>query len=159
MGIPGRKPNPKKKAGQKGGPTDVSSTSDQVVEEGDVDTSCPKWLDRWGKEFWKQHVPRLTAKGLFLTIDRPAFEIMADCYSQFRQAQRFIKQNGMTFVTPNGYIQQRPEVGIANKAKEQLRLYYAEFGMTASSRTRIMGEGDGSGEGEDEDWSGTGLDR
>jgi P27 family predicted phage terminase small subunit len=83
---------------------------------------------------------------------------MSDCYSQFRTAQAVLKKEGLTFKTPNGYVQQRPEVAIANKAKEQLRMFFSEFGMNAASRTRVSGNGAGGG-GDGEDWSGTGLDR
>jgi P27 family predicted phage terminase small subunit len=158
MGIPGRKPNPRKQKDVKEKPADPLIPDEPFASEADTDTSCPPYLDRYGKGFWNEYVPRLAGEGVFKNVDRPAFEAMADCYSQFRRAQKVIKKEGMTFETPNGYIQQRPEVGIATKAKEQLRLMMAEFGMTASSRKRI-GVSGGEGSGDGEDWGGTGLDK
>jgi P27 family predicted phage terminase small subunit len=156
VGIPGRKPNPKNAREKKGNPAEVPLPDEPFADETTPDVSCPLWLDAYGVEFWNQHVPRLATEGVFKTVDRSAFETMADCYSLFRRSQKALKRS-LTFKSPNGYQQQRPEVAIAAKAKEQLRLMYAEFGMTASSRTRIAMRGAGGVGGED--WADTGLDR
>lgn len=151
MGVPGPKPKPRKAKPGRGKP-------DSAPLDGKVDTTCPAWLDNYGKTFWRRYVPKLAKEGHFKTIDRPAFETMANCYSQFRKSQKIIEDKGFTFTTQNGYEQQRPEVSIMNKAQEQLRMLFAEFGMTASSRTRLDPDGEGDDD-EREDWSDTGIDR
>jgi P27 family predicted phage terminase small subunit len=46
-------------------------------------------------------------------------------------------QEGLTFETPNGYIQQRPEVSIGNKAQERLLAAAKELGLTPAARARM----------------------
>ena len=54
-----------------------------------------------------------------------------------RQAEAVIAKKGMTFKTPNGFVQKRPEVTIAREAMQLMKAFAAEFGMTPSSRTRL----------------------
>jgi P27 family predicted phage terminase small subunit len=85
-------------------------------------------------------VPELEKLGLLAHIDRGALAGYCACWSRWVQAEEAIEAEGLTFSTPNGFLQQRPEVGIANQALRQMHRFAAEFGMTPAARTRISVE-------------------
>lgn len=99
--------------------------------------TCPTWLDREAKREWRRIVGELEAIGLITKIDRAALAAYCQAYAEWWEMEREIKLHGRTQVTENGYVAQRPEVGIRNKALERMRQFLREFGMTPSSRTRI----------------------
>ena len=99
---------------------------------------CPSWLSREAKAAWRLYVPELEALGIVGAVDSAALAALCTCYATFKRADEAIQEHGLTFETPNGYIQQRPEVSIRSKALEQMRQYLSEFGMSPSSRSRIV---------------------
>lgn len=99
--------------------------------------SCPAWLGREAKREWKRITPHLKKLGLISQIDRSALAAYCQAYHRWWEAEALIKEHGLTFTTDKGYVQQRPEVGIASSAMKQMRMFLTEFGLTPSSRTRI----------------------
>lgn len=99
--------------------------------------SCPAWLGRQAKMEWKRITPHLKKLGLISQIDRSALAAYCQAYHRWWEAETLIKEHGLTFTTDKGYVQQRPEVGIASSAMKQMRMFLTEFGLTPSSRTRI----------------------
>ena len=68
----------------------------------------------------------------------------------WKKAQEHITSGGSTFETDKGYQQQTPWVGIANTNQKLMLQAASEFGLTPSSRSRIVA-GNGKGkETEDE---------
>ena len=53
-------------------------------------------------------------------------------------AKAHIAEEGSTFETPNGYQQQTPWVSIAQASLKTMLKFCTEFGMTPSSRSRIV---------------------
>ncbi|OXS26392.1 MAG: terminase [Acetobacterium sp. MES1] len=58
-------------------------------------------------------------------------------YAKWLKCEEILDSKGLTFETPNGYIQQRPEVAIGNKAQERLLATAKELGLTPASRSRM----------------------
>jgi P27 family predicted phage terminase small subunit len=111
----------------------------------------PPWLDRVAKQEWRRVVPELHRLGLNTVLDRPAIACYCQTYSRLVAAQKEIAKNrDLSFLTPNGSEQQRPEIGIFNQAQKQLLSWCAEFGMTPSSRTRIVADPGGTDSPKDE---------
>lgn len=106
----------------------------------------PKWLSQEAKRLWKELVPQLRSiPGLIQCVDVSAVELLCESYAQWREAALILQKEGQTFTTPNGYVQQRPEVAIAQKNAKLVKELCAEFGLTPSSRSRInlkLPEGD-----------------
>jgi P27 family predicted phage terminase small subunit len=99
--------------------------------------------------------PVLERLGLLTEADGPAFACYCMAYSRWVQAEKAIAEHNAErapdsevppscFVTPKGYIQQIPAVGIANQAIKEIRAWCAEFGMTPSARSRMSVTGDDS---------------
>ena len=70
-------------------------------------------------------------------------------YSTLVNAQKQINNTGILYKTKSGYIQQSPLLAIVNSQVEIISRLCREFGLTPSSRTRIMAERDEEGSPDD----------
>lgn len=103
-----------------------------------VAPKCPDWLDLIGKREWRRIVPELDRLGLLTTVDMAALASYCTLYSTIVQCERVIQAEGFTaLVGEKGYLQQRPEVAIRQKAILAIKAFCAEFGLTPSSRGRM----------------------
>ena len=100
----------------------------------------PGWLLTEAKREWTRIVPELERMGLLTLVDRAALANYCQWWARWVQAERILQELGLTFVTPKGYVQQRPEVAIAHKAAAMCRAFMSEFGLTPSARTRLSVE-------------------
>lgn len=97
----------------------------------------PEWLLTEAKREWGRIVPELDRLGLLTKIDRGALAGYCQAYGRAVEAEAMLKKDGLTFETPNGYVQQRPEVSIAQKSWQLAKAFATEFGLTPSSRSRL----------------------
>lgn len=102
-----------------------------------ISPKCPSWLDREAKKLWKQLMPELERLGLMSIIDGAAFEAVCQNYATWVKCEKYLKKQGMTFETDTGYITQRPEVAIGQKALKAVHTFMTEFGLTPASRVRL----------------------
>ena len=98
----------------------------------------PEWLLEEAKHEWSRIVPELERMGLLTIVDRAALTAYCQAFARAVQAEAVLTAEGMTFKTPNGYTQQRPEVSIAMKEWHAVRAFASEFGLTPAARTRIQ---------------------
>jgi len=136
MGTPGRKPKPKHLKVLEGNPGKRPLNTKEPKPR-PVAPRCPRWLTAEAKREWRRVAPELERLGLLTQIDRLALAGYCQAYARWRQAEEVLEQKGLTFTTPNGYIQQRPEVAIAQRNLQAVRAFCGEFGLTPSSRGRI----------------------
>jgi len=85
-------------------------------------------------------VPELQRLGLLTLVDRAALANYCQWWARYVQAERILREKGLTFLTPKGYEQQRPEVAISHKAAAMCRAFMSEFGLTPSARSRLSVE-------------------
>jgi len=97
----------------------------------------PRWLSSEARNEWRRIVPELMRLGLLTLIDRAALAGYCQAYARWQQAERILTKEGLTTTTGNGYVQQRPEVAIAQKSLQLVKAFCQEFGLTPASRTRI----------------------
>jgi len=97
----------------------------------------PQWLVGEARKEWERIAPELRRLGLLTTVDRAALAAYCQNYARWVKAEEFLSKNEWTSVTDKGYIQQRPEIGIAHKAMALMKAFCQEFGLTPASRTRI----------------------
>ena len=91
----------------------------------------------------------LETMGLLTEMDMAAFAGYCQAYARWREAEEFLTQHGSMVRTPNGYLQQVPQVSIAQTNMKIMLKFCEQFGLTPSARSRIVG-GDGGGDDEDE---------
>lgn len=101
----------------------------------------PAWLLPEAKREWTRVARELQRLGLLTTVDRAALASYCQWWARFVEAQKALDECGLVFVTANGYVQQRPEVGIAKTAASMMKSFLIEFGLTPASRSRLHVEG------------------
>ena len=98
----------------------------------------PAHLGRFGKSLWKTYAGKMAGLGLLTDIDVPAWETLCLAYDRMREAGADIKRHKGRVYVKNGLPCVRPEVRIEAEARKEFRHYCAEFGLTPSSRSRVV---------------------
>ena len=106
---------------------------------------CPGWLEDEAKKEWKRMGKILEQMGLLTEMDMAAFAGYCQAYARWKEAEEFITQHGTIVKTPSGYWQQVPQVSIAQTYLKIMNRFAEQFGLTPSSRSRIIAEDTTSG--------------
>ncbi len=101
---------------------------------------CPAWLEEEAKKEWKRMGKTLEQLGLLTEMDMAAFAGYCQAYARWKEAEEFISQHGTMIRTPNGYLQQVPQVSIAQTNLKIMLKFCEQFGLTPSARSRIATE-------------------
>lgn len=98
---------------------------------------CPGWLESEAKKEWRRMSKQMESLGVLSQVDAAAFAGYCQAYARWKEAEEFISKHGSIFKTPSGYIQQVPQVSIAQTYLIIMKDFCSEFGLTPSSRSRI----------------------
>lgn len=149
MGRRGPAPEPIPLRLLKGNPSKRPINS-QAPEPEIEEPTRPGWLSTEAKREWTRIVPELRKLGLLSKIDRAALAMYCQAWARWVQAEKALEAcETLTFSTAKGYVQQRPEVGIARTAARELRAICQEFGFTPSARSRVVASGKQEEQGSD----------
>lgn len=110
--------------------------------------TCPSHLNTPARAEWKRMVVELENLGLLTQIDRAALAGYCQAWGRWVEAENKLKElntmspDKMAFLykTTNGNLIINPLLSVANKAMEQMHKFLIEFGMSPSSRSRIITE-------------------
>ena len=149
MATRGRKPKPTALKVLEGNPG-KRPLNDREPVPPKATLKCPAWLLPEAKMEWKRLAPALEAMGVLTMADLTAFEGYCQAYARWKEAEAFITQHGSIFQTPSGYVQQVPQVSIAQQNLKIMQSFCSEFGLTPATRARIIA-GAGSEDGASED--------
>lgn len=147
MATKGRKPLPtaiKALEGDRGKGRRPMNEHEPVPPAGGV--KCPTWLLPEAKKEWKRLASSLEAMGVLTMADLTAFSGYCQAYARWREAEEFITQHGSIFKTPSGYVQQVPQVSIAQQNMKLMQSFATEFGLTPACRARIVAANGKAGE-------------
>ena len=106
--------------------------------------ACPKWLEPEAKKEWRRLAKQMEAIGILTEVDMAAFAGYCQAYARWKEAEEFITQHGSIFKTPSGYVQQVPQVSIAQQNLKIMQSFCSEFGLTPATRARIIAGGSGT---------------
>ena len=99
---------------------------------------CPSWLEPDAKTEWKRMAKVLEGLGLLTKVDMSAFAGYCQAYARWKEAEEFLSKHGTIFKTPSGYVQQVPQVSIAQTYLKTMKDFCSEFGLTPAARSRIQ---------------------
>ncbi len=137
MAVRGRKPNPtalKRLEGNPGNrPLNENEPKPRIVV-----LTCPDWLEEAAKAEWARMGEILEDMGILTEVDTTAFAGYCQAYARWREAEEFLTQHGSIIRTPNGYLQQVPQVSIAQTNLKIMLKFCEQFGLTPSARSRIV---------------------
>ena len=140
MAIRGRKPKPTALKQLEGNPGKRPlNEHEPTPPKGTI--RCPNWLEPEAKKEWKRLAPSLEAMGVLTTADLTAFAGYCQAYARWKEAEEFISQHGSIFQTPSGYVQQVPQVSIAQQNLKIMQSFCSDFGLTPATRSRIIAAG------------------
>ncbi len=101
------------------------------------DLRAPRWLDRFGKDFWNDHAPELVRLRLLSELDSALLATACERGRIYRRSSAALKRRLTQMTDANGRCA-LPEVAIAKSALDSVRAILAEFGIGPSSRTRAL---------------------
>jgi P27 family predicted phage terminase small subunit len=101
---------------------------------------CPKWLTDDAKKEWRRLSKQMEQMGILTQVDMTAFAGYCQAYARWKEAEEFISKHGAIVKTPSGYWQQVPQVSIAQTYLRLMNRFCEQFGLTPSSRSRIIAE-------------------
>lgn len=149
MGARGPKPKPTALRILEGNPSHRPLPKNEPKPESDK-VRCPAWLAADAKKEWRRLAPSLIAMGLLTNSDVQAFAAYCESYAAWKEASQYLHEHGSVFEMPSGYMAKAPQVSIAQTNLTLMKQFAGEFGLTPSSRTRIMaGTDNGKAEAED----------
>jgi len=99
---------------------------------------CPNWLHKYAKKEWKAIVPKLEEYGLLTEVDATALAAYCQAYARWREAEEFMSRHNTVFKTTSGYIQQVPQVVIAQKYMALMSTYLSKFGLSPADRVGMV---------------------
>lgn len=137
MATKGRKPKPTAMKVLEGNPGKRPLNEHEPVPPKGV-IRCPTWLEPEAKKEWKRLAPALEAMGILTPVDISAFAGCCQAYARWKEAEEFITRHGSIFQTPSGYVQQVPQVSIAQQNLKIMQSFCSEFGLTPATRSRII---------------------
>ena len=141
IAVRGRKPKPTNLKILEGNPSKRPLPTNEVKPKRKA-PRCPQWLEEDAKKEWKRMGKILEQMGLLTDMDMTAFAGYCQAYARWKEAEEFITQHGTMIRTPNGYLQQVPQVSIAQTNLKIMLKFCEQFGLTPSARSRIVaGEG------------------
>ncbi len=98
----------------------------------------PALLEGEARAEWDRMAPLLHKLTLLTKVDGAALALHCLAWERLVIAQAKLREHGQVVFSPNGCPIQSPYLAIVNKASEQVMRALVEFGMTPSSRSRIL---------------------
>lgn len=140
MATPGRKPKPTELKVLEGNPGKRALNQAEPKPQ-KCAPKCPTWLDKEAKKEWKRLATELEELGILTQVDMAAFAGYCQAYARWKEAEEFIAKHGTIIKSPSGYWQQVPQVSIAQSYLKIMNKFCEQFGLTPSSRSRIVAGG------------------
>lgn len=137
MATRGRKPKPTALKVLNGNPGNRPLNKNEPKPHTAV-SACPDWLEEEAKAEWARMGQILEDMGILSEIDTTAFAGYCQSYARWKEAEEFLTQHGSIIRTPNGYLQQVPQVSIAQTNLKIMLKFCEQFGLTPSARSRIV---------------------
>ena len=137
MATRGRKPKPTAVKVLEGNPGKRPLNMYEPVPEKKA-PECPSWLNDEAKEEWDRLADKMVNLGTLTEMDMAAFAGYCQSYARWKEAEEFIEKHGTIVKTPSGYLQQVPQVSIAQTNLKVMLKFCSEFGLTPSFRSRMI---------------------
>ena len=145
MAQRGRKPKPTAVKALEGNPGKRRLNTGEPGPEKKA-PRCPSWLEGEAKKEWKRMAGQMEKLGILTEIDMAAFAGYCQAYARWKEAEEYISVHGTVMQAPSGYCQQAPQVSIAQTYLKIMNRFCEQFGLTPSSRSRIVADNGGDKE-------------
>lgn len=102
---------------------------------------CPGWLNEEAKAAWARLAPKLAKMHVLTDSDGDALSAYCQVYARWKEAEQFLQVHGSVFefeIDGQPRSRTRPEAVQAKELLQLMRQFQGEFGLTPSSRSRIV---------------------
>lgn len=140
MATPGRRPKPTHLKIIEGNPGGRPLNRNEPTPE-PVAPDMPDWLSPYAQEEWKRVVPELVKLNLIGRVDRSALIVYVEAHSAHRSAIEQLGRMNNTTLLPgrrDREVVKNPTLQVVRDQANLVAKMCAEFGMTASSRARMV---------------------
>lgn len=139
--VRGRKPLPDTLKVLKG--TDQPSRMNPEQPQAGVDQLqfVPEELSEKAQKHWAKIRPQLVESGVINNLDRYALMALCEAWATFLEAMTQVRRSGILVKGRHGEPVRNPYLKVVNESTAQLTKLFAEFGMTPSSRQRVVSSG------------------
>lgn len=141
----GRKPKPTAVKELEGNPGHRALNEKEPKPE-PVALECPAHLEGEARAEWNRVVKELKKLKIISRLDRAALAVACSAWGDYVKACKRLKIEGEVIISDNGGLYQNPWLAIKKRSMDQVQKFYAEFGMTPSSRSRIKVDAPGEEE-------------
>ena len=132
----GRKPKPTKLKRLAGNPGKRQLNENEARIPLAIPT-CPSHLLGEGRREWKRMSEALYSAGLLTEVDRAALAGYCQAWARWVKAEKVLTKRGEVVMGVNGTLKVSPWHSVAKNAKEEMRKFLIEFGMSPASRSRV----------------------
>lgn len=132
----GRKPKPTAIKNLEGNPGKRALNKKEPKVESKIPL-CPSHLKGAARTEWNTLTKELHALRLLLNVDRAALAVCCTAWADYVKASNKLVKEGEVIISEKGGMYQNPWVAIKKRSMDQVMKFYAEFGMTPSSRSRV----------------------
>ncbi len=101
---------------------------------------CPDFLEGRARKEYFRIGRKLERMGVLTEVDDLALIGLCQSWAEYLEATEQASKTGMLVKSPSGYPILNPYVTLANQALKRVRSFLTEFGMTPSSRSRIVAD-------------------
>lgn len=145
MGLRGPKPTPTKILELRGSRVPKLQRRNEPQTALEI-PPCPTWLDEEGHAVWARLTQQLYELGVIAAIDQHALGRYVQLFQRWRKMETFVKQYGETYPVKDKLgavvsFQVFPQVYLAGHLSAQLQKLEDSFGMSPSSRARVIQQG------------------
>lgn len=98
----------------------------------------PAYLSELAKAEWRRMYPVLRNCGVLTVADLSGFEAYCVAFGIMQEAAERVSAGELTTTAPNGQEQPHPCVSIVKQYLLVVKAFLAEYGLTPSSRSRII---------------------
>lgn len=100
---------------------------------------APDFLDAMAADIWRELGKRLLDADLFTMVDKYALAMFCVAAGRWIDAEKKLKISGPVLVAKEtGNLYQNPYLHVANRAWDQMRVMFGEFGLTPAERSRLV---------------------
>lgn len=99
--------------------------------------ACPPHLKGEARAEWDRITKQLYELKIISELDLAALAVCCTAWADYVKACKTLDKEGEVIISDQGGLYQNPWVAIKKRSMDQVQKFYAEFGMTPSSRTRV----------------------
>lgn len=103
-----------------------------------IEIQCPESFDEVRRKAWFDLVPNLIRAGVAKEVDVYSLEMLVEKWVEWRDVQDKVNTTGLVIKAPSGYPIMNPYYTMSMQIGKEVGRMLSEFGMTPSSRQRVV---------------------